>query len=162
MIGGAGVRELLPHRYPILLVDRVVELEPGVRAVTVKAVTANEPWYATLGEDVAEEQLAYPDVLLVESFAQSAGVLGVTGGASGAGRVTLIGAVSGVRFHGKVFPGDLVEHRLHVVRVFDDSAIVAGESTAGGRPVLSVERMTLAFRPEADLDTIDENRTGEG
>lgn len=149
MLTAAGVRELIPHRYPMLLVDRVLELEPGERVVTAKAITTNEPWYSTLGENAGDRDLAYPGVLLIESFAQSAGVLGTTvglGGDSASDQVTLIGAAADIRFGGRVFPGDRVEHTVRVVRTFDDSAIVEGESRAEGATVLTVGRMVLAFR----------------
>jgi 3-hydroxyacyl-[acyl-carrier-protein] dehydratase len=143
---------LLPHRYPMLLVDHISEVVAGERLVAVKNVTVNEPWYSRLGPHPTAAELAYPDVLLVESFAQSAGVLCGTfeaGGPGAGGQLPLLGSVSGIRFHRKVFPGDRVEHRIEVSRVFDDSVIVEGVSDVGGAPVMTVERMVLAFRPAA-------------
>ncbi|QWF85094.1 3-hydroxyacyl-ACP dehydratase FabZ family protein [Amycolatopsis sp. CA-230715] len=142
--------DLLPHRYPMLLVDRVLDLVDGQEVTAVKAVSVNEPWYARAGSD----GFAYPQLLLVESFAQTAGILGTTvglGGTSETGLVTLIGSVSGARFHRDVFPGDVVTHRVRVEKVLADAAVVSGESEANGAPVLTVAQMVLAFRPESEL-----------
>lgn len=163
MIGLPEIHELLPHRYPMLLVDQVSEVVPGERLVSVKNVTVNEPWYAGLGPRPTAAELAYPDVLLVESFAQSAGVLCGTfeaGGPGAGGQLPLLGSVSGIRFHRRVLPGDRVEHRIEVSRVFDDSVIVEGTSDVGGVTVMTVERMVLAFRPAAAV--LAETPTAEG
>jgi 3-hydroxyacyl-[acyl-carrier-protein] dehydratase len=150
VIGLPEIHELLPHRYPMLLVDHISEVVAGERLVAVKNVTVNEPWYAGVGDHPSAAELAYPDVLLVESFAQSAGVLCGTfeaGGPGAGGRLPLLGSVSGIKFHRKASPGDRVEHRIAVARVFDDSVIVEGTSDVGGETVMTVERMVLAFRP---------------
>lgn len=145
--------DLLPHRYPMLLVDRVLELIDGQEVTAVKAVSVNEPWYARAAGS-GESRFAYPQLLLVESFAQTAGILGTTvglGGTSETGQVTLIGSVSDARFHRDVFPGDVVTHRVRVEKVLADAAVVSGESEADGQPVLTVSQMVLAFRPESEL-----------
>src|SRR4051812_42656497 len=85
--------DLLPHRYPMLLVDKVLDLVDGQEVTAVKAISVNEPWYAWAGSG----GFAYPQLLLVESFAQTAGILGTTvglGDTSDTGLVTLIGSVS--------------------------------------------------------------------
>ena len=66
----AEIMRILPHRYPFLLVDRIVELEPGVRAVGIKQVTANEPQFT----GHFPERPIMPGVLMVEALAQTAGV----------------------------------------------------------------------------------------
>ena len=68
----ADIMRLLPHRYPFLLVDRVIELEPGKRAVALKAVTANEPQFTGHFPD----RPIMPGVLQIEALAQAAGGLG--------------------------------------------------------------------------------------
>jgi 3-hydroxyacyl-[acyl-carrier-protein] dehydratase len=148
------LRRLLPHRYPILLVDRVLDVVPGEHIRTVKAVTGNEPWYADLGDEVTDEELAYPSTLLVESWAQSAGVLAVlTAGGPEVLRdkVMLLGSVSGVDFHGPVQPGDLVEHRISLHRVMGETMIFHGESLVAGRTVVTVATAVMALRPAEQL-----------
>ena len=70
----AEIMRILPHRYPFLLVDRVVELEPGMRAVAIKQVTANEPQFT--GHFPGRPIM--PGVLIVEALAQTAGVAVLT------------------------------------------------------------------------------------
>lgn len=71
MIDASGIHALLPHRYPMLLVDRVDVIEPGVRLQAVKAVSVNEPWYAGFfGTGNAGTEVSYPMALLVESWSR--------------------------------------------------------------------------------------------
>lgn len=154
MINAAEIKGLLPHRYPMLLVDRVLELVPGESLVALKAVTCNEPWYQALGEDAAEEQFSYPQTLLVESWGQAAGLLAVQPGTAAAGlsdQVMLAGAMSGVEFLRPVCPGDVLEHRVRVVRALSDAVIFEGESLVGWDVVMRLSHMVMAFRPGGQL-----------
>jgi 3-hydroxyacyl-[acyl-carrier-protein] dehydratase len=130
------IRGVLPHRFPMLLLDRVDDLEPGVRLTARKAVSGNEPCYRDASGD------AYPPMLLVESWCQAAGVLAVL---ADPGRVLLLGALGGVRFHGGVYPGDVVEHRVALDRSTGDRAILSGQSLVDGRVVLDVDRAVVAI-----------------
>jgi 3-hydroxyacyl-[acyl-carrier-protein] dehydratase len=146
------IKRTLPHRYPMLLVDRVTELTPGRGLTALKAVTANEPWYAALGEGAAVDH-AYPEVLVVESWCQAAGLLAACEERNpdvGTGRVMLFAGIADIRFHRRVGPGDVLEHRVRLVRLLSDAAVVEGESLVGGSPVLEVGRVVMALRP-ADL-----------
>ncbi|MBB0245801.1 beta-hydroxyacyl-ACP dehydratase [Streptomyces alkaliphilus] len=147
MITTEGVRAALPHRYPMLLVDRVTELGPdAIRAI--KAVTVNEPWYARLGPRATREDLAYPDFLLIESWTQTAGLLAKRLAGDGVeGQVMLFGSMSDVGFHRRVLPGDTVEHHVRLERAVNDTMIFEGGSRVDGEPVLTVGRVTVAFRP---------------
>lgn len=148
-IDALGVRALLPHRYPILLVDRVLELTAGRAITAIKAVTLNEPWYARLGPDPAPDDLAYPGALLVESWAQSAGLLANSAAPAGDGPppVMLFGSTRGVTFGRPVLPGDVLRHHARLTRVLEDTVFVEGESRVGDDVVLTVEQGVLAFRP---------------
>jgi 3-hydroxyacyl-[acyl-carrier-protein] dehydratase len=148
VIGALGIRELLPHRYPILLVDRVLELSPGETIVATKAVSANEPWYARLGPDLTPADLAYPSMLLIESWAQTAGILANTSreGAAGKSEVMLFGSASGVSFGAPVMPGDVLRHRVRLSRVLDGTVFVEGDSQVEDRTVLTVQQGVMAFR----------------
>ncbi|MFF8615129.1 3-hydroxyacyl-ACP dehydratase FabZ family protein [Streptomyces sp. NPDC015350] len=154
MIGTVELRRLLPHRFPMLLVDRVDELVPGERLVARKAVTCNEPWYAALPQDAGPRDHHYPEVLLVESWCQAAGVLATWDDPNPDvlnGQVMLFGGVSDARFERPVFPGDVVEHRVRVYRVLSDTMIFEGESLVDGETVMTVARATMAFRPAEQL-----------
>jgi 3-hydroxyacyl-[acyl-carrier-protein] dehydratase len=145
VIGIAEIRTLLPHRYPMLLVDRAEWTEDGARLVVTKAVTCNEPWYAELGDD---EDHAYPETLVIESWMQAAGVvLSLTGELDvPPGHVMLAGKLSGLEFHRRVVPGDVLCHDVRLVRVVPGTVIVAGETRVEGEVVLSLDRVVLAFR----------------
>ncbi|MEY9488937.1 3-hydroxyacyl-[acyl-carrier-protein] dehydratase [Streptomyces calvus] len=147
MLTAAGVRAALPHRYPMLMVDRVLEIgDDHIRAV--KAVTFNEPWYARLGPSPGDDDLAYPDFLLIESWTQTAGILATRlAGDAADGQVMLFGSMSGIDLHRPVFPGDTVEHHARLERAVNDTMIFAGESTVGGAPLLTIGQITMAFRP---------------
>ncbi|CAL9339180.1 MULTISPECIES: 3-hydroxyacyl-ACP dehydratase FabZ family protein [Streptomyces] len=152
MITCEGVRAALPHRYPMLLVDRVVEMgNEGIRAV--KAVTLNEPWYARLGPQATRGDLAYPDFLLIESWTQTAGILAKRlAGEAADGQVMLFGSMSGIEFHRQVFPGDTVEQHARLERAVNDTMIFEGDSRVDGEPVLTIGRITMAFRPGERLN----------
>jgi 3-hydroxyacyl-[acyl-carrier-protein] dehydratase len=153
LLSVAELRRLLPHRYPMLLVDRVVDVEPGRRLGAVKAVTVNEPCFAGLPDDAVFD---YPPTLLVESWGQAAGILAMLSHPdpdSLAGQVMLAGAMTGIAFHGPVTPGTLVRHEVRVERVFSDTVIFAGESTVDGDVVMTLARMVMAFRPAGALDS---------
>ena len=155
--GAVPVRRVLPHRYPMLLVDRVVELVPERSVTALKAVTGNEPWYGELpdcpeGPDGPVDD--YPAVLLLESWCQSAAVLGTIGEPEPhvlRGRVPLLGGVSAVSFAGRVHPGDVLVHRVDLVRRLADTMIFAGTSAVGAVTVMTVGSVVLALRPAAGL-----------
>ncbi|MFC5286670.1 3-hydroxyacyl-ACP dehydratase FabZ family protein [Actinokineospora guangxiensis] len=143
----------LPHRYPMLMVDRVLTVEPGKRLTAVKAVTFAEPWYDGAGADTPPEDLAYPHALLLESWGQAAGLLGSSCPETVAGLdgVMLLGGAAGVRFHRPVHPGDVLVHDVRLSRALSDTLVFAGESRVDGALVFEVERMIMAFRPAALL-----------
>lgn len=162
MIDAHRIRDLLPHRYPVLLVDRVLELEPGETIVATKAVTLNEPWYARLGPAPDPSDVDYPPVLLLESWAQTAGILANLSRPEEAGPgadVMLFGSASQVTFSGPVRPGDLLRHRVELARVLDGTVFVRGDSHVGDRLVLAVGQGVMAFRPADHMPTRPEPAT---
>ncbi|WP_431774998.1 3-hydroxyacyl-ACP dehydratase FabZ family protein [Streptomyces cucumeris] len=154
MIGIDEIKRILPHRYPMLLVDRVDELTAGEGLVARKAVTANEPWYEGVSADADAEQYAYPSVLLIESWCQAAGVLAAWDKPNPdvlAGQVMLFGSIADVEFGRPVLPGDVVEHRVRLVRALSDTVIFEGEALVDGEPVMRVGRVVMALRPAEEL-----------
>lgn len=102
----------LPHRFPMLLVDRVEELVVDERIVAIKAVTINEPFFA--GHFPARPIM--PGVLIVEALAQAAGILAVESlGLAGSGKLVYFMAIDGAKFRAPVEPGCLL--RLEVAFV---------------------------------------------
>jgi 3-hydroxyacyl-[acyl-carrier-protein] dehydratase len=148
--------DLLPHRYPMLLVDRVLELVPGESIRALKAVTLNEPWYAGLSH-TAGSDLAYPQMLLIESWGQTAGLLASAVDDAPVGQVMLFGSVADAEFHRPVLPGDVIEHRVRISRSLTDSVIFEGSSHRGDETVMTVTRMVMAFRPAGQLRPEAEN-----
>lgn len=98
------IRALLPHRYPFLMVDRVLSIEPGERCQAVKCVSANEPQF----QGHFPSQPILPGVYLVEAFAQVAGLIYMSAHADDAGKAVYLLGMDKVRFRRPVVPGDQV------------------------------------------------------
>lgn len=153
-MGPDAVRAVLPHRFPMLLVDRVLERVPGRRITALKAVSVNEPWYEGLSDGAPEAAYDYPGVLVVESWCQAAGVLIASENPNPDvldGQVMLFGGISDVQFCGRVRPGDVMEHRVHLVRALTDTVIFEGTCHVEGRTVARIGRVVMALRPAAEL-----------
>ncbi|MCD8336588.1 MAG: 3-hydroxyacyl-ACP dehydratase FabZ [Lachnospiraceae bacterium] len=123
MLDSKQIMEILPHRSPFLLVDRIDELEPGVRAVGRKAVSYNEPYFA--GHFPQEPVM--PGVLILEALAQ-VGAVAILSLDEYKGRLVLFGGVNKARFRQKVVPGDVLRLELEVIKVKGPVGI--GKATA--------------------------------
>jgi 3-hydroxyacyl-[acyl-carrier-protein] dehydratase len=148
----ADIKALLPHRYPMLLIDRVDRVVPGESLRATKAVTGNEPCFAHLAEGARH---AYPPTLLIESWCQAAGVLVVLDMPNPdvlAGRVTLFGAIKDLELAAPVWPGDVLEHRVVAQKILSDAALMEGETFVDGRCEMRVGQIVIALRPAADLN----------
>lgn len=98
------IKQVIPHRYPFLLVDRVVDGEPGVWARGIKCVSANEMHFC----GHFPQQQVMPGVLILEALAQT-GAIALLSDCNNAGRIALFGGVKKCRFKRKVIPGDVLE-----------------------------------------------------
>ncbi|WP_328941237.1 beta-hydroxyacyl-ACP dehydratase [Streptomyces sp. NBC_00250] len=150
----AGITRIIPHRYPMLLVDRVTAAVPGERLTAVKAVTVNEPHYRRVPAGAPSAGFRYPLPLLVESWAQAAVLLAVWDTPNPdvtTGKVELAGALDRMRFGHPVYPGDVLEHEVHVVRAVGDTTLLAGRTLVGGSTALEVGNFIVALRPLSDL-----------
>lgn len=109
------IKKYLPHRYPFLLIDRVVELEPGERILAYKNITANEEVF----EGHFPHFPVFPGVMLVEAMAQACGVLGfkTMNKTPDEGSIYLFAGIDKVRFKRQVIPGDRVFFECRVVSV---------------------------------------------
>lgn len=151
------VELLLPHRFPMLLVDRVLDLVPGESITAIKAVTRSEQCYRRGGTDTAGVSLEYPPALLIESWGQTAGILatwrrpGQEDDAQETDQVMLLGGLTGITFHRPVLPGDVLHHEARLGRALSDTAIFEGKTVCDGEVVMSVERMVMAFRSSDQL-----------
>ena len=104
VLSNEQIAKILPHRYPFLLVDRVVEFEPGKRAVGIKCITANEPQFTGHFPD----RPIMPGVLMIEAMAQLGGIIALSPPINneGGGRLFFFTGVNGVRWKSPVTPGD--------------------------------------------------------
>jgi len=138
----AGIMELIPHRYPFLLIDRVRVLAPGERSVGIKNVTINEPFF----QGHFPDQPIMPGVLLVEAMAQTAGVT-VMAGQERADNAPVplvyFMTVDSARFRKPVVPGDRVE--LHVEKVRARANVWKFEGKAMVDDVLKAEAVFSAM-----------------
>jgi 3-hydroxyacyl-[acyl-carrier-protein] dehydratase len=124
------VMEALPHRYPMLLVDRVESLDPEKGIVAIKAVTINEPFFQ--GHFPARPIM--PGVLIVEALAQAAGVLAVEAlGLAGSGKLVYFMAIEGAKFRQPVEPGVLLKLEVEFVQKRASVCKFAGRATIDGK-----------------------------
>ncbi len=99
------ILKMLPHRYPFLMLDRVLEVDPGKRVVAVKCVTANEPHF----QGHFPDQPIMPGVLIAEAFAQAAGIVALSGDDELKNRAVYLLGLDKMRFRKPVRPGDRVQ-----------------------------------------------------
>ena len=138
------IRAILPHRYPFLLVDRIVELEPE-RIVGIKQVTANEPFF----EGHFPGFPVMPGVLIVEAMAQTAGVMVLKNMPDRADKLVLLVAVENARFRRPVVPGDTLRMEMKVLKKKASVAKMAGVATVDGVVVAEAEVMCKLADKEA-------------
>jgi 3-hydroxyacyl-[acyl-carrier-protein] dehydratase len=127
----ADIMRILPHRYPFLLVDRIVELEPGVRAVGIKSVSANEPQFT--GHFPGRPIM--PGVLMVEALAQTAGVAVLTLDAY-RGKLGLFAGIDELRFRRLVQPGDQLRLEVTVEKLRGMFGRVQAVAWVDGEPAV--------------------------
>ncbi len=145
MIDIEEILKLLPHRYPFLMIDRILEVDPGVRAVGLKCVSINEPQF----QGHFPDQPIMPGVLLCEAFAQVAGIVALTAYPDMAGKAVYLLGLDKVRFRKPVRPGDQVvitvekESDSRGIWRFSALAEVDGKRVADGGIMA-----TVADRPE--------------
>ncbi len=97
------IKEILPHRYPFLLVDRIEELEPGISAIGIKCVTANEEFF----NGHFPQKPVMPGVLIIEALAQT-GAVAILSEPEYKGKIVLFGGIKKARFKRQVVPGDVL------------------------------------------------------
>ena len=121
------IRDVIPHRYPFLLVDRIIELEEGQRAVGLKAVTVNEPFFA----GHFPEYPVMPGVLIAEALAQ-VGAVAVLRSVEGPRRIPFLAGLDGFRFKRQVVPGDVLRLEVTLTRVRSRAGRGHGVATVEG------------------------------
>lgn len=127
-----GIHELLPHRYPFLLIDRVVGFEPGERVRCYKNVTFNEPYF----QGHFPGRPVMPGVLVIEALAQAGGILShLSSSEPRAGRLSYLVKVDKARFSDMVVPGDRLDLEVQIRRVIRNMTLYAGVASVDGKEV---------------------------
>lgn len=129
-----AILAVLPHRYPFLLVDRILEVEPGKRAVGIKNVSANEPQF----QGHFPERPIMPGVLIVEALAQVGAVLMLQNEAH-RGKLALFAGIDSCRFRRLVQPGDQLRLEVEVLRMRANFGKVSAKATVDGEPACEAE-----------------------
>lgn len=126
-----AIQALLPHRFPFLLLDRVLEIESGKRAVAIKNVSISEPFFQGHFPEVP----IMPGVLIVEAMAQLGGVLLMQMAPAGQSRLALLTGVDKVRFRRRVVPGDQLRLEAEILKIHGNMGKIKTQATVDGQPV---------------------------
>jgi len=137
-----AIKEILPHRYPFLLVDRILELDPGVRAVGLKNVTANEPFF----QGHFPLHPVMPGVLIIEAMAQVGGVM-ILSIDENKGKLAYLGTINEAKFRRPVVPGDALEMEVVLLRIRGNTGKVRCIARVGGQEAASAEILFALVAP---------------
>jgi len=138
----------------MVLVDRVVAIDPGVSIVGLKAISGGEACYRDVAAGLGRERHAYPVSLMLESFGQTAAILWLAGLGSSPIRddhVLMLVAVRDCTIEGRAYPGDVLRHVARLDQLIGDNAFVAGEILVGDRRVATIGSMMAVMRPRTVL-----------
>ena len=142
----AGVMAALPHRYPMLLIDRVETLDPDRSIVAIKAVTFNEQFF----QGHFPGRPIMPGVLIVEAMAQAAGVLAVQSlGLAGSGKLVYFMAIEGAKFRAPVEPGCLLRLEVEFVQKRSTVCKFAGRALVDGKLAAEAQFTAMIADPPA-------------
>jgi len=132
------IMKIIPHRYPMLLVDRVLEIEEK-RIVCIKNVTANEPFF----QGHFPERPVMPGVLIVEAMAQCGAILVLRGIPDRAEKLFLFGGVDKARFRRPVVPGDQLRMEIEILAQRSNSVKIRGVATVDGEVVAEADMLSV-------------------
>ena len=134
------IEEILPHRYPFLLVDRITECEPGQKAAGIKCISVNEPYFC----GHFPQKHVMPGVLILEAMAQ-VGAVAILSLPENRGKIALFGGVKNARFKRQVIPGDVLElectltKRRGLVGIGACTATVNGETACTAELIFAIQ-----------------------
>ncbi|KAF1302833.1 3-hydroxyacyl-[acyl-carrier-protein] dehydratase FabZ [Enterococcus sp. CU12B] len=128
------IKEIIPHRYPMLLIDRVEELVDGERVVAKKNVTINEPFF----QGHFPHEPVMPGVLIVEAMAQ-AGAVALLSLEQFRGKTAYFGGIDKAKFRKKVTPGDTLILEVEIIKVKANAGIGKGIAKVDGKKVAEAE-----------------------
>ena len=128
------IKEIIPHRYPMLLIDRVEELEPGKSIKAKKNVSVNEPFF----QGHFPHEPVMPGVLIVEAMAQ-AGAVALLSMDEFKGKTAYFGGIDKAKFRKKVTPGDTLYLEVEILKVKASAGIGKGIAKVDGKKVAEAE-----------------------
>lgn len=136
MLSIQEIMAIIPHRYPFLLIDRILELEPGQRAVGEKLVTIGEPYF----QGHFPDHPIMPGVLIVEALAQT-GAVAALSLPENRGKMAFFAGIDGVRFRKPVYPGDTLRLEVRFDKMRRGIGKGTGVATVNGQVVCEGELM---------------------
>ncbi|MDD5383036.1 MAG: acyl-ACP--UDP-N-acetylglucosamine O-acyltransferase [Candidatus Margulisbacteria bacterium] len=139
------IMKIVPHRYPFLLIDRIVELEAGKRAVAVKNVTMNEPFF----QGHFPGRPIMPGVLICEAIAQ-VGVVMALRGTSNEGKIVYFAGIDNVRFRRMVIPGDQLKLEVEAIWIRGNLGKMHGRASVDGEVAAEGDFMFSLVDKEAE------------
>lgn len=145
MINIEGILKFLPHRYPFLLVDRVLSLEPGKTIVALKNVTVNEPFFQGHFPDIR----IMPGVLIVEALAQAGGILIFHSIPDPENKLVLLGKIDNTRFRKPVIPGDQLRLEADLLKLKGKFLQLRGRALVDGKIVVEGDLLASLEDKEA-------------
>ncbi|MCD2255702.1 3-hydroxyacyl-ACP dehydratase FabZ [Agrilactobacillus fermenti] len=131
------IKKILPHRYPMLLIDKVIDVQPGKSCQAIKNITNNE----AVVQDYADGIARYPQMLMVESMAQ-AGAVALLSLPEFKGRIAFFGGIEKASFNGWAYPGDTLELAVELTKLKQNAGIGEGRVMVAGKEICTA---TLTF-----------------
>jgi 3-hydroxyacyl-[acyl-carrier-protein] dehydratase len=144
MLDSEEIKQILPHRYPFLLVDRILELDPGKHVVGIKNVTANEHFF----QGHWPHKAVMPAVLILEALAQTAGLMLLSQDEL-RGQNAYFAGINKARFRKQVTPGDTLTMTCDMGRVRSGFGLCAAKAEVDGQVVADAELMFALIDDEA-------------
>lgn len=137
------IQEIIPHRYPFLLVDKIIQCVPGQKAVGIKCVTANEMYF--MGHFPKKHVI--PGVLILEALAQT-GAVAILSEEENKGKIALFGGVKQARFRRQVVPGDVLTLSCEIITRKGPIGIGKAVALLEGKPAVTAE-LTFAIEEKS-------------
>jgi len=139
LLNSNQIQEIIPHRFPMLLVDQILELEPGVKATGLKNVTANEPFF----QGHFPQEHVMPGVLIIEALAQ-VGAVALLSLEENKGKTAYFGGIKNAKFKRKVIPGDTLTLKTEIIK--SRGSVGVGSATAYvGDEIAAKAELTFAI-----------------